>query len=109
MINGQVVEDIAALSQGQTSIITLALSFALVDNLESPYNIFLLDEVDGALYEADRRKFLNILLNQIKEVGIEQIFLTTHNRTFEGTPINVIMTTPEPFSEDGLTTIMKVY
>lgn len=109
MINGNVVEDISSLSQGQTSIITLALSFALVDNVESPYNIFLLDEVDGALYEADRRKFLNILLNQIREVGIEQIFLTTHNRTFEGTPINVIMTTNEPVTEDRLTSVMKVF
>lgn len=109
MINGQIVEDISSLSQGQTSIITLALSFALVDNLDSPYDIFLLDEVDGALYESDRRKFLNILLNQIREVGIEQIFLTTHNRTFEGTPINIIMTTEEPIAEDGLTSVMKVF
>ena len=108
-INGQVVEDISSLSQGQTSIITLALSFALVDNIDSPYDIFLLDEVDGALYETDRRKFLNILLNQIREVGIEQIFLTTHNRTFEGTPINLIMTTEEPVQEDRLTSVMKVF
>jgi ABC-type lipoprotein export system ATPase subunit len=59
------------------------------------YNILLLDEIDGALYSEDRQKFLMILAQQMKAINAEQVFLITHNNSFDGYPVNIIMTTPE--------------
>lgn len=107
-INGIGVDDIAKASQGQRSIISLALSFALIRQSMTKYNILLLDEMDGPLYRSDRTKFLDILYKQIAEIGAEQIFLVSHNNTFDGHSVNIIMTTEEHVEENGLITVMHI-
>lgn len=107
-INGSPVKDIASASQGQRSIISLALSFALVRQAMSEYNIMLLDEMDGPLYSADRDKFISILFKQIQAIRAEQIFLISHNNTFDGHNVNVIMTTEEHVDRSHLITVMKI-
>lgn len=97
MVNGNVVEDIELASQGQQSIISIALSFALVRRSMFDYNIMLLDEIDGPLYKEDREKFISILFKQMAAIGADQVFLISHNNTFEGNPVNVLTTT-----EDGI-------
>lgn len=94
-VNGTYVEDINRASQGQQSIISLALSFALMQKFMTKFNIPLLDEIDGPLYKDDRNKFIEILFRQIDAIHAEQVFLITHNNTFDGYPVNVIMTTDE--------------
>jgi DNA repair exonuclease SbcCD ATPase subunit len=93
--NGIEISDVKTASQGERSIISLALSFALMRKGANKYNILLLDEIDGALYSKDREKFLMILTQQISAIKAEQVFLITHNNCFDGYPINIIMTTPE--------------
>ena len=95
-------------SQGQRSIISLALSFALIRQATTKYNILLLDEMDGPLYASDRTKFFDILYKQIAEINAEQIFLVSHNNTFEGHSVNVIMTTEEHVEDNGMITVMRV-
>lgn len=107
-INGVGVDDIAKASQGQRSIISLALSFALIRQSMTKYNIILLDEMDGPLYRSDRTKFLDILYKQIAEIGAEQIFLVSHNNTFDGHSVNIIMTTEENVEDNGLITVMHI-
>ena len=107
-INGNIVKDISSASQGQRSIISLALSFALVRQATSNYNIMLLDEMDGPLYSADRDKFISILYKQIQAIQAEQIFLISHNNTFDGHNVNVIMTTDEHVDRSHLITVMKI-
>ncbi|MCM1214086.1 MAG: AAA family ATPase [Lachnospiraceae bacterium] len=97
MVNGRAVEDIEYASQGQQSIISIALSFALVRRSMFDYNIMLLDEIDGPLYKEDREKFISILFKQMAAIGANQVFLITHNNTFEGNPVNILTT-----SEDEL-------
>ena len=109
MTNGTPVDDIAKASQGQRSIISLALSFALIRQSITKYNILLLDEMDGPLYASDRSKFLDILYKQIADIQAEQIFLVSHNNTFEGHSVNIIMTTDEHVEENGLVSVMNVY
>jgi hypothetical protein len=36
-----------------------------------------------------------ILAQQMKDINAEQVFLITHNNSFDGYPVNIIMTTPE--------------
>lgn len=107
-INGTMVDDIVKASQGQRSIISLALSFALIRQATTKYNILLLDEMDGPLYASDRTKFFDILYKQIAEINAEQIFLVSHNNTFEGHNVNIIMTTEEHVEDNGMITVMRV-
>jgi len=95
MVDGRVIEDIGSASQGQQSIISIALSFALVRLSMFDYNIMLLDEIDGPLYKEDREKFISILFKQMAAIGADQVFLITHNNTFEGNPVNVLTTSDE--------------
>lgn len=107
-VNGVKVEDIEKASQGQQTIISIALSFALIRDVLFKYNIMLLDEVDGPLYKHDRNKFISILFKQLQAINAEQVFLISHNNTFDGYPVNVIMTTDELVDENSLTSVMRV-
>lgn len=106
--NGVIIDDIVKSSQGERAIISLALSFALIRQRTFPYNIMLLDEVDGPLHRSARNKFITILFKQLRAINAEQVFLVSHNNTFDGYNVNVIMTTPELVDENPLTSIMKV-
>lgn len=108
-INGVRVEDIEKASQGQQSIISIALSFALIRQSMFDYNIMLLDEVDSPLYKHDRQKFLSILFKQLQAINAEQVFLISHNNTFDGYPVNIIMTTEEIVDKSDMNTIMRLY
>lgn len=106
--NGALIDDIIKSSQGERAIISLALSFALIRQRTFPYNIMLLDEVDGPLHRSARNKFITILFKQLHAIQAEQVFLVSHNNTFDGFNVNVVMTTPEVVDENPLTSIMKV-
>lgn len=110
-INGVRVEDISQASQGQTSVISIALSFALCRKSMFEYNIMLLDEIDNSIHRADREKFIAILAKQMQSVNAEQIFLITHNDIFQqsGLPVNLIMTTPENVDTYSNQTTVTLY
>lgn len=89
--NGILLEDIKDYaSQGETSFLTLALSFALASQMISKYNIMLLDEIDGMLDESNREKFIEILEYQIDSINAEQSFLITHNNMFSSYPVDIL-------------------
>ena len=94
-INGIVIEDVQHASQGERSIISIALSFAILNQFMSLYNIILLDEMDGPLYKDNKFKFLRILESQMKSIKAEQIVLITHSDIFEEYPIDLIITSPD--------------
>jgi predicted nucleic acid-binding Zn-ribbon protein len=109
MCNGMVIDDIESASQGQRSIISIALSFALIRQSMFDYNIMLLDEIDGPLYKKDRDKFISILFKQINAINANQVFLITHNNTFEGSPVNILMTTEEVIDKSNKQKIYHLY
>jgi len=106
--NGTRVDDITKASQGEQSIISIALSFALMQRFMKKWNIPLLDEVDGPLYKSDRNKFLSILFKHINLIRAEQVFIISHNDTFSGYPVNIIMTTEEVVDNPELVKVIKV-
>lgn len=106
--NGAFIDDIVKSSQGERAIISLALSFALIRQRTFPYNIMLLDEVDGPLDKSARNKFITILFKQLHAIGAEQVFIVSHNNSFDGFNVNVITTGNDVVDENPLTTIMKV-
>lgn len=92
--NGVEVEDVVYASQGEVSVISLALSFALMEEFSgrNGYNILLLDEVDGPLDKGNKEKFLRVLENQMNRIGCNQVFMITHNQLFENYPVDVYVT-----------------
>ena len=109
MVNGQYIDDIEYASQGQTSIISIALSFALVQQSIFDYNIMLLDEVDGPLHFSDREKFIGILFKQMAAIHSDQVFMISHSDgIFEGNPVNIIMTSDENIEPSNRQVIMKL-
>lgn len=113
-MNGTLISDISFCSQGQKSIISLALAFAMIrqaiegSDSSFVYNIIGLDEVDGALYKSSRNDFINVLFKQLKAIHAEQAFLISHNNTFDGFDVNIIMTTDEIVDDSPLISVMKV-
>lgn len=109
MVNGQYIDDIEYASQGQTSIISIALSFALVQQSIFDYNIMLLDEVDGPLHFNDREKFIGILFKQMAAIHSDQVFMISHSDgIFEGNPVNIIMTSDENFEQNNRQVVTKL-
>jgi len=90
--NGITVPDAVYCSQGERSFISLALSFALIEQSIKGYNIMLLDEIDATLDQKNRYMFISILEKQLDIIGAEQVFLITHNNMFDNYPVDVIMT-----------------
>lgn len=106
--NGAFIDDIIKSSQGERAIISLALSFALIRQRAFKYNIMLLDEVDAPLDRLARNRFIAILFKQIHAINAEQVFIVSHNNSFDGFNVNIILTGDDVVDENPLTTTMKV-
>lgn len=115
MVNGQRIDDISKASQGQVSLVSTIMSFAVIQRVASQqggniiYNIPLLDEVDGPLHKNEKMKFIAILLKYLKDIGSEQCFLITHdNDVFTNYPVQVIMTTDEIVDQDNVKRVIHI-
>jgi len=90
--NNMKIDDIIHTSQGERSFVSIALSFALIEQSIKKYNIMLLDEIDATLDQKNRIMFLNILEKQRDIINAEQIFMITHNNMFDSYPVDLILT-----------------
>ena len=90
--NGIEVRDVSYASQGERTTIVMALSFAILQQFISKYNILLLDEMDGPLYKSNKKKFIGLVEHQMERIGAEQAVLITHNDLFENYPVDLIVT-----------------
>lgn len=82
--------DIKLASQGEIALTTISISLALIEQSIGEFNILALDEIDGALDVKNREHFINILNAQITKLGIEQVFIISHNNAFDAVPMNLI-------------------
>jgi hypothetical protein len=81
--NGLVNDDISSMSTSQICIISMILSFAILSNSSTDYNILKLDEIDGGLDTENRIQFIGLLKQLITMVGCEQCFLISHNMEYD--------------------------
>jgi DNA repair exonuclease SbcCD ATPase subunit len=84
-------QDIKLASQGEVALTTISISLALIEQQISGYNILCLDEIDGSLDEDNRKNFIDILNSQINKLGIEQVFVISHNNAFDICPMDLIL------------------
>lgn len=105
---GTQIKDVCYASQGERSFISLALSFALIYQSISKYNIMLLDEIDSTLDTSNREKFLQILEKQMDMIDTEQLFLISHNNMFNMYPVDIIDTKNHVSNENKLANYIKI-
>lgn len=83
--------DIKLASQGELALTTISISLALIEQSIGDYNILCLDEIDGPLDSTNRESFTSILDSQINKLGIEQLFIISHNNAFDIAPVDLIL------------------
>ena len=77
--NGHRIPDVKYASQSENSLMTMALSFALMNRATGKYNVVLLDEVDSGFDDENRSAFLKMFDAQMRELKAEQAFMVSHN------------------------------
>ena len=90
--NGLVNDDISSMSTSQICMISMILSFAILANSSTDYNILKLDEIDGGLDTENRIQFIGLLKQLITMVGCEQCFLISHNMEYDADTTVIDMT-----------------
>ena len=90
--NGLVNDDISSMSTSQICMISMILSFAILSNSSTDYNILKLDEIDGGLDTENRIQFIGLLKQLISMVGCEQCFLISHNMEYDADTTVIDMT-----------------
>ena len=99
--NGILVSDVSKASQGEESIISLALTFAILEEFTKKYKILLLDEVDGVLDKKNTDNFLRVLEYWMEKMDINQLICITHKKIFENFPIDIFITkSDEDYSKE---------
>jgi len=69
----------------------MILSFALLIQASTKYNVLKLDEIDGGLSTTNRLHFLDVLDRQINMLEIEQCFMISHNSEIDFSDVDLIL------------------
>ena len=96
--NGYLNDDISSMSSAQISMISMILSFALLHNSSTKYNIIKLDEIDGPLDENNRILFTEVLNRIMDIMNTEQCVLISHNSELNVDNSDVIVLKSEHLS-----------
>lgn len=89
--NGLMHDDISSMSTAQKSMISMILSFSLLYQSSTKYNIIKLDEIDGGLDSVNRPYFITLLDNLMSMLKCEQAFIISHNSELDDTSCDVIL------------------
>lgn len=83
-------DDISSMSTSQRCMISMIISFVMLQQSSTKYNILRLDEIDGGLDTANRLNFLFILDKQIEMLNTEQVFIVSHNSEIDYSDCDII-------------------
>lgn len=92
--SGRVIDDVTEASEGQIALAKTVLSLALIKQTvqESGFNIVTLDEPDGMLdKERNRERFAEIVDRLSMELGLQQLFMISHNDNFQNAPAALVL------------------
>lgn len=87
-------DDISSCSSAERSMISMMISFSLLHHSSTVYNILRLDEIDGALDQNNRSKFLIVLDKFMKELGVENCIMISHSSEMDMSNVDIIQLTP---------------
>ena len=92
---GCTVKDIKDASQAESSVAKIAISFAILSQFMTKYNIILLDEIDGPMHRVNKEKFFAAIEGELDRLKCEQVFMITQSTMFNEYPVNLIITDPD--------------
>lgn len=87
-------DDISSCSSAERAMISMMISFSLLQHSSTVYNILRLDEIDGALDQNNRSKFLIVLNQFMKELGVENCIMISHSSEMDMSNVDIIQLTP---------------
>ena len=77
--SGLLHDDISSMSTAQKSMISTILSYSILYQSNTRYNIISLDEIDGSLDNSNRSYFMTLIDNLMRILRCEQCFIISHN------------------------------
>ena len=77
--SGLLHDDISSMSTAQKCMISMIISFSILYQSATKYNIIFLDELDGGLDVSNRSHFINLLDRLMGMLRCEQAFIISHN------------------------------
>ena len=81
--DGMQNDDISSMSTSEKCMISMIISFALLYQSSTKFNILKLDEIDSGLDTLNRRRFLIVLDELLRLLSVEQIFIISHNNELD--------------------------
>ena len=87
-------DDISSCSSAERAMISMMISFSLLHHSSTVYNILRLDEIDGALDQNNRSRFLVVLDKFMKELGVENCIMISHSSEMDMSNVDIIQLTP---------------
>lgn len=98
-----VKNDIVEASQGEIALATISISLALIEQSIGKFNILVLDEIDAALDAENRLNFISIIERQVAKLGLEQMFIISHNNAFDLISSNLVLCPGHSIDKDDKT------
>lgn len=89
--SGLLHDDISSMSTAQKCMISMILSFSILYQSSSKYNILSLDEVDAGLDTMNRGYFIELLDKLMKLLYCEQCFIISHNNELNTAACDLIL------------------
>lgn len=99
--SGLIHDDISSMSTAQKSMISMILSYAILYQSNTRYNIISLDEMDGSLDGSNRSYFMTLLDNLMMILKCEQCFIISHNSELISEIADIIILKDTPGANYG--------
>lgn len=77
--SGLLHDDISSMSTAQKCMISMILSFSILNQSSTKYNVIMLDEIDAGLDTMNRGFFIDLLDRLMFMLHAEQCFMISHN------------------------------
>lgn len=89
--DGLMHDDISSMSTAQKSMISMILSFAILYQSSTKYNVISVDEIDGGLDTNNRAYFTSLLDKLMGLLNCEQCFIISHNDELNTSSADLIL------------------
>ena len=88
--NGLPNDDISSMSTSQRCMISMIISFVMLQQSSTKYNLLKLDEIDGGLDTMNRLQFLVVLDKLMELLFVEQCIMISHNSEMDLSNCDII-------------------
>ena len=89
--SGLLHDDISSMSTAQKCMISMILSFSILYQSSTDYNVIMLDEIDSGLDTMNRGYFIELLDKLMSMLHCEQCFMISHNNELNTSACDLIV------------------